>query len=230
MANRKMRAKPDTRLAGDAAVGSHAYKRMDRMTLMGLTLPKLVQLGKIAPPWRLACQAASTQAGRGSAAGGTQAAHNLPRDLLLNGRPVWTYAHAPELMGANARIKLQVDYAAAATVTVPREANYIDSRWEETSLVDRWLAYLTSCLTAVNGAPAAGLLPAGARAAAVAFKQDCHSTFAATMRRILDSDYYDAHAPALEAYFALYGDRINRYDPVARLDTLWRIYQRPPYA
>ena len=228
MARRTIRSKPSTKLAGDPAVASYAYKRIDRMTLMGLTVPKLIAVAKIPRPWMLACRAATYQAGRGSNADQTQAAHNLPRDLLLNGRPVWSYARDEDVLDTHARIKMQINYAAAATMTVPRESNYIDSRWEETRLPEDWLAYLRVCLD--NSANlGTGPLDGNIRGAALIFKERCKSTLAETIDRILDGDYYEAHAEALESYFLLYKQRLDQYDPAARLASMWAIYQRPNY-
>jgi len=229
VAHRKTRAKPSTKLAGDAAVASHAYKRMDRMTLMGLTVPKLIAVAKIQGPVTLGCQGASYQAGRGSNQEGTQAAHNLPRDLLLNGRPIWTYAREDAVLDTSARVKLQINYSSAATVNVPRESNYIDSRWEESALPDRWLDYLRACLANATKLGASGPLDKNIHSAALQFKDRCKATLADTIDRIVDGDYYDAHAEALESYFAIYTQQVDQYDPSARLARMWAIYQLPQY-
>ena len=229
MARRTMRSKPSTKLAGDPAVASHAYKRMDRMTLMGLTVPKLILVANIPRPWKLECQAATYQAGRGSNADRTQAAHNLPRDLVLNGRPVWTYAREDEILDTHARLKLQMNYSSAATMTVPRESNYIDSRWEETRLPDDWLAYLRVCLDNAGGLSSSVPVDRTIQGAALLFKEQCKATLAEAIDRILDSDYYEAHAEALESYFQIYKMKVDQYDPAARLANMWAIYQRPKY-
>ena len=225
MAQRKLIAKPDTKLVGDPAVASHANKRMERMTWVGLILPKLLALKGMQKP-KLSYAGASYQAGKGSRAEGTQAAHNLPRDILINDRPMWTYA---EQLDAPSRIKLQVNYSSAATVTVPKEANHIDSTWERTSLPDDWLRYLNTCVDNAGALGKPGVLPAAIRQAAVLFKQRCGQTLGAAIERICASDYYDRHGPALEAYFPLYRTAVERFDPAARLEALWAIYQRPEY-
>ena len=47
--------------------------------------------------------------------------------------------------------------------------------------------------------------------------------------RILDSDYYEAHAEALESYFVIYKQKVEQYAPASRLANMWAIYQRPNY-
>jgi hypothetical protein len=231
MARRSKLSKLPTNLAGDPAVASHAHKRIDRMVLMGLTLPKLIAVLKASQKLKeveLSRAAASRQAGRGSRDDETEAAHNLPRDVLLNGTPIWRLALNPSL-NMHDRVRVQMSYAAAATVTVPREANYIDSRWEETLLPDHWVAYLRICLANATGLGAPGSLDPRINAAAGDLKQRCRSTFVETMERIRNSPYYDDHAAKLEDYFSIYEDRIDHYDPEPRLKNMWAIYQREKY-
>ena len=135
------------------------------MSMMGLIVPKMLKvagiLQRITTSLKLAenkdkddeddegplgQQGASYQAGKGNFKKKTQAAHNLPRDLLIEGRPFWTYARDKHVLDAHSRVLVQIDYSAAATVTVPRESNYIDSRWEESGLVKDWLGYLRICI------------------------------------------------------------------------------------
>src|SRR4051794_41151440 len=116
--DRKHLTKTETKLAGEAAIRAHAYKRMDRMTVMGLSLVRLKSLLQL-KVCELSVAGASLQAGRGSRDDQTQAAHNLPRDVLVNGEPFWTYAGK---LDAHPRIKLQMFYSPGATMTVRRES------------------------------------------------------------------------------------------------------------
>jgi hypothetical protein len=226
--SRTVVSKEATQLAGDPAVRSHAHKRMDRMTLMGLIVPKLISVAKISQPWTFGIQGATLQAGRGRQVDETQAAHNLPRDLTLNGRPIWQYATKD--LKANARLTMQFYYSAAATMTVQREANYIDSAWERSPMPERWMAYVKTCAECA-GEPISkrGALPSGVLAAGIAFKQMCQATLSDTFNKIKAGDYYPKHKDLLDRYFAIYKSAVDGYYPVSRLDDLWRIYQRDSY-
>ena len=226
---RRKLTKQNTSLAGSAAVSAHAYKRMARMTLMGLIVPKLIEVAKIPRPWTLGTRGATIQAGSGSASGGTQAAHNLPRDLTLNGRSIWDYTTKSEVSKAHPRIRMQFFYSPAATMTVPRESNYIDSRWEESAMPANWLAYLNICVSTLGGHGARGSLDTRIWSAALDFKQTCKTTLAETINRILNSDYYPAHEAILDNYFDLYEAAVERYDPGRGLEDLWMVYQLDKY-
>lgn len=139
--------KDETRLAGEAAVRSHVHKRMDRMSLMGLSVVRLIELAGIKKPI-LSTQGATLQAGKGSRAepgNHTDAAHNLPRDVVIvdgaTGKAQSFWRWAENLRGVNPRIQKQLHYSSAATMTVWREANYLDSRWEQSALPDDWLVF-----------------------------------------------------------------------------------------
>jgi hypothetical protein len=231
MANRRRRSKPSTNLAGDAAIASHAYKRLDRMTLMGLIVPKLITIAKppVQRPYQLDSRAATYQAGSGSRADGTQAAHNLPADLTLNGRSIWAYAREGDVVDAHARVQLQIDYSAAATVTVPRLANHLDSQWEKNGLIDDWVAYVRVAVDNADGLGGNGPVNNTLRQAAMTFLRQCATTLETAIQRIEASDVFRDNQDELNAIFDIYTDKVDRYDPGRRLDTLWRIYARPAY-
>ena len=231
MAHRRRRTKPSTNLAGDAAIRSHAYKRLDRMTLMGLIVPKLISLAKppIKQPYVFESGPATYQAGSGSRADGTQAAHNLPADLKLNGRPIWTYVRDGDVLGANDRVALQIEYSAAATVTVPRLANHLDSQWEKNGLIEIWVAYVTDAAKNAGGLGTGGPVSPGLLTVAATFLQRCETTLERTIERIEASDVFKANQDELSGIFDLYADALEGYRPAARLETMWRIYARPAY-
>jgi hypothetical protein len=231
VAHRKRRSKPATNLAGVAAIGSHAYKRLDRMTLMGLIVPKLISIAKppIQRPYQLACRAATYQAGTGSRAAGTQAAHNLPADLTLNGRSIWAYAREGDVIDANARVRLQIEYSAAATVTVPRLANHLDSQWEKNGLIEAWLAYLRVAVESASGLGGTGPLNPALSSAATRFLGECEASLERTFSRIEASDVFLGNDDELNGIFDIYADKVEQYDPIRRLDLMWRIHARPAY-
>jgi hypothetical protein len=201
------------------------------MTLMGLTVPKLIAIAKppIARPYRLACQAATYQAGSGSRVDGTQAAHNLPADLTLNGRSVWTYAQHGDTADAHTRAQLQIEYSAAATVAVPRLANHLDSQWEKNGLIDIWLEYIRSAVDSCSGLGDGGPVDARLLAAASCFRRRCAETLAITIARVEASDVFQANRDELNGIFDICADKVEQYQPAARLATMWRIYARPRY-
>ena len=230
MGHRKRISKPPTNLAGDSAIGSHAHKRIDRMTLMGLILPRLMAARGIEKT-ALSHGRATIQAGKGAGQGNqrTQAAHNLPVDLALNGVSIWKYGQEDATLNVDPNIRMQIYYASAATVTVPAIANYVDSRWEESPLPALWIEYLQMCAEHGRRVGQPGSLPPKLRLAAVEFKTDCQTTLASTIARIEASPYYRDRRDELDNVFDIYEERLDRYPPVDRLETMWRIYQRPKY-
>ncbi len=219
-------SKRATKLAGDPAIKSHAYKRMDRMTLMGLSLPKLIDIAHITPaPPTLECAGASLQAGKGSRDDRTEAAHNLPRDLLVNGKAFWSYA---DTLQVDPRIKLQMFYAPAATVTVSRASNYLDSCWEKMGLPDDWLTYLRKCVGETKGI-APGTLEIVTNHAGT-FRHACEMRLEQTFEAIKTRDYYTRNEDEISNVYDIYQDVVAEYPPAARLQTLWSIYQLPRYS
>jgi hypothetical protein len=223
MERRKL-AKDDTRLAGEAAVRSHAWKRMDRMTLMGLSLLKLVEVAKLRNP-TLSMAGATLQAGSGSLADRTQAAHNLPRDLLINGVSFWSYA---DKVSVHPRVRMQLFYSSAATMTVWSEANYLDSRWEQNGLPEAWLAYLTGCLRSTNGTGGGTLGMVVDLASRL--KADCQGTLAATIALVKQRSYFERHEERMADVVAIYDETVKSYTPRSRVEGMWHIYQRDKYA
>ena len=217
-------SKQPTKLGGDLAVRSHAYKRIDRMTLMGLSLRKLITLGKLTQPVTLTCRAASLQAGRGSKELRTEAAHNLPRDLAVNGRSFWEWAKEVDV---HPRIKLQLFYSSAATMNVAKECNYLDSRWEQWGLPSDWQMYLENCAKAahVSGAGTLGDIATHAEN----FKGICEGRLSDVIQRIRERSYYKGKEAALETIFESYETAVSGYDPTSRLQHLWQIYELPKY-
>lgn len=220
---RRLLPKAPTRLAGEAAIRSHAHKRMDRMTLTGLSLLKVLSLAGLQRP-KLALAGATLQAGKGVRADRTEAAHNLPRDLLVDGRSFWTYASE---IDAHPRIRLQIGYAAAATMTVRRECNFLDSAWERAGLPDDWLVYLEACVRDTSGLGAGTL--GTVTVLAQRFKEACVARLAATADALVETEYYRHNEAWLAASIETYEDVVGRYDPAPRLERMWQIYQLGPY-
>jgi hypothetical protein len=223
MARRHL-SKAETGLGGLPAISSHAYKRMDRMTLMAVSLVKLMSLVKLPRPLPLRAGGASLQAGSGSKAEGTQAAHNLPRDLLVNERSFWSYA---DEVKAHPRVKLQIFYSSAATMTVSRRSNYLDSCWEKMGLGEEWVDYLRAC-TLDYTATGDGSLGAIVRHAEQ-FKQVCQAGLARTIAAMEERETYQKNQAELDPIIQIYEEVVAEYQPAPRLQTWWRILHNEKY-
>jgi hypothetical protein len=221
--DRKHLTKAETSLGGEPAIRAHAYKRMYRMTVMGLSLVRLKTLLGLKRVF-LDLAGASLQAGRGSREDQTQAAHNLPRDVLVNGEPFWTYARK---LDAHPRIKLQMFYSSAATMTVRRESNYLDSCWEKDGLANDWLLYLRNC---IDHSPAEGAGTLGmVTTEALRFKEVCRKRFTATVTSIRERGYFERNKAWLEPSIRIYEEEISGFAPAECLERMWLIYQLEKY-
>ena len=227
-------AKDETRLAGEAAVRSHIHKRMDRMALMGLSVVRLIELAGIKQPV-LSSQGATLQAGKGSraeAGNHTDAAHNLPRDVVIadagtgKTRSFWQWAE--DLRGVHPRIKLQLHYSSAATMTVWREANYLDSRWEQSELPSDWVAYLKDCVRSCVGTGGGTL--GHVIVLANQFKRRCDATLAETIALVRQRAYFANHQQRLADIITVYEQVVAGYAPATRLEKMWHIYHSQTYA
>jgi hypothetical protein len=223
--------KPATNMPTPSATRSHVYKRIDRMTLMGLSLLKLIASTKMPRP-QLKCGPATERAGKGTGvgmvgSGNTQAAHNLPRDLLLNGRSFWAYG---ELLDEHPRIKMQISYASAATMILPSEVNYVDSCWEKQGLPEAWLRYLDGVLDRLSGLDLSdGAMPGAVSKLAETFQGTCRATLTTTIASIRESDVYRRLPDKLDSIMATYQETLSSYQPVRRLESMWHIYQLEKY-
>jgi hypothetical protein len=113
------------------------------MITMGVILRKIVDRKKITGVV-IGFDGAKIQDGKGKKTIGTEAAHNLPRNVLLNGRPAWDYINDIEC-NFHERVKKQIYLLSASTVLVEKEVNYVDSQWEAHGLLDVFREYLYGC-------------------------------------------------------------------------------------
>ena len=236
MSHRKMLDKVQPKhLSRDRANRTHIHKRMDRMVRMGLIVPKVVfalphleqraRDGRL----RLGTGGATIQHGQGID-GKTEAAHNLPRDLLIGGlqlrmRSFWEFAKRLKL---HESVKAQVKMSSAVTVNVSEDVNYVDSQWEKTSLADDWTEYLQKCIHAHRSRGAA-VLGAAIRAAEL-FKKQCQVSFGQADARIRELPRIKAHRAQTIKVLQTYHDGIDAYEPSVHLTRWWHIYQVPEYA
>lgn len=123
---------------------THCHKRLLRIITLGLILRKIVAKKKIEQA-EISFGRAKIQDGKGSRAEKTEAAHNLPRDVLLNGCSTYEYADDPEC-DFHPRIKTIIRLSLTVTVIVKKEANYIDSQWENNGLLPIMSDYLNKCV------------------------------------------------------------------------------------
>jgi len=187
----------------DDSAGTHCFKRLRVMINSGFIVRKIIERALLTEVI-LTFGKARIQDGRGTKQLGTEAAHNLPRDILINGRSMWEYLEDPEC-NFHARLKKQIYLTSAATVIVEREANYVDSQWERNGLLDIFATYLYSCISVKTDSEneLELLLEAGKR-----LTEDCLETLGNTQTAIKERKAYLRKAEKLDKIFEAYGTAI----------------------
>jgi hypothetical protein len=102
-------------------IDEHCHKRIRIMITMGVILRKIVDRKKFTD-LTIDFDGAKIQDGKGKKTIGTEAAHNLPRNVLLNGRSTWDYIHDIEC-NFHERVRKQIYLLSASTVLVEREVS-----------------------------------------------------------------------------------------------------------
>ena len=206
------------------SVEIHCYKRLRIMITLGLIIRKIIKKKKITEVI-LSFEGAKVQDGKGNKKLCTEAAHNLPRDVIINGISMWKYIEDPECDFHN-RVKKQIYLSAASTVIVKKEANYIDSQWEKSGLLDIFKDFLYDCsIIEINSDNELVLL----LQAANEFINGCKETLKKTEKNIEKRKYFISKKIEFDEIIKKYHEVINEYDYRERIKTWLNVYQLPQY-
>jgi hypothetical protein len=192
------------------------------MINMGIIIRKIVERNNIKKPI-LTFGKAIIQDGQGSKLFGTEAAHNIPRDVLINNQSMWSYL---EDRNFHPRIKKLIYLTAAATVIVKKEVNYIDSQWEKNGLLDVFGDYLEKCLTVeIDTDNESGLLANFGRDLLIG----CGETFSKTEAVIKTHKVYAIKPIEISKIILDYKNVLNEFDHKYFIDTLLSNFKLPQY-
>jgi len=203
---------------------THCFKRLRVMINSGFIVRKIVERNQPAEVI-LTFGKAKIQDGRGTKQLGTEAAHNLPRDILINNRSMWAYLEDPECI-FHARLKKQIYLTSAATVIVEKEANYIDSQWEKHGLLDIFSSYLYKCIEVKTDSENEfeRLSEAGKQ-----LTEDCQETLNNTKLIIKERKTYQRKIEKLDKIFDTYNITIKEFDYGYFINSILSIYRLPQY-
>ncbi len=211
--------KPDV-----SSIGVHCHKRLRITITLGLILRKIAEKKNITEA-EINFEGAKIQDGKGNREHRTEAAHNLPRDVLLNGYSIWTYVNDPEC-DFHERVKKQLYLTAASTVIVEKEVNYVDSQWEKNGLLEIYREYLIKCIgVKINSENELQLLIE----VASSFINGCKETLGKTKEKIESREIYKKKMKNLDEIFEKYYFVIDNFDYRKRIETLLSMYQLPQY-
>ena len=211
--------KPD-----EAAIGIHCHKRIRITITLGLLLRKIVER-KNMTEMKISFEGAKIQDGKGKRLHKTEAAHNLPRDVLINGHSIWEYVNDPEC-DFHERVKKQLYLTAASTVVVEREINYIDSQWENNGLLEIYTEYLYECIKVkINSENEFEKLSEAGKK----YINDCKETLNKTKEKMQNREIYKNQKEKFDDIFEKYYYAIDNFDYRERIKTLLEIYQLPQY-
>jgi len=194
------------------------------MTTIGLLSRKIAEKKKFVDV-NITFDGAKIQDGKGNRHLGTEAAHNLPRNILINGCSIWEYANDPEC-NFHTRIKRQLFYSSASAVVVKREANYIDSQWELNGLVNVFIRYLNECVKIKIGEEdeLKFLLLAGKN-----LIEGCAVTLDITKNIIKERKTYQKKKSELDVIFDEYIIVIKEFDYTYFIEKWLNVYRLPKY-
>jgi len=208
-----------------SAVGVHCFKRLRVIITLGLIIRKITENKNIREV-KISFEGAKVQDGKGNKRRKTEAAHNLPRDILLNGRSFWDYINDQDC-DFHPRVKKQIYLTAASTVVVEREINYLDSQWEKNGLLETCHEYFSECLEVKIGSEdeLEKLAEFGGK-----FIKGCKETLNKTKEKIEKLETYKKKKEKLDKAFEEYYCTIDDYNYRERIKTWLSIYKLPQYS
>ena len=206
------------------STAAHCFKRLRVMINSGFIVRKIVERKQLTEI-TLTFGKARIQDGRGTKQLGTEAAHNLPRDILINNRSMWEYLEDTEC-NFHARLKNQIYLTSAATVIVEKGANYIDSQWERHGLLDIFAKYLHKCIVIkTDSENEFELLSEAGKQLTV----ECQETLSNTKMIIKERKTYQCRAEKLDKIFETYNITIKEFDYSYFINSILGIYRLPQY-
>jgi DNA repair exonuclease SbcCD nuclease subunit len=208
----------------ESSIGIHCHKRLRIAITLGLLLRKIAERKKVTEAI-ITFEGAKIQDGKGNKRHSTEAAHNLPRNVLLNGNSIWEFVNDPEC-NFHERVKKQIYLTAASTVIVKKEINYVDSQWENNGLLDIYHDYLCECIKIkIDSEDEAELLVDTAKK----FIGDCKKTLIETKEKIKNRETYKKKKEILDEIIEKYYFTIDNFNYRYRVELLLSIYQIPKY-
>jgi hypothetical protein len=208
----------------ESAIAIHCHKRLRITITLGLLIRKITEKKNITET-KISFEGAKIQDGKGNKQRKTEAAHNLPRDILLNGRSIWDYVNDPDC-NFHERVKKQIYLTAASTVVVEREINYLDSQWERNGLLEICLDYLSECIKVkIDSENELENLVKTAKK----FINGCKETLNKTKEIIESREIYKKKKEKLDKAFEQYYYTIDNFNYNQRIETLLNIYKLSQY-
>jgi len=202
----------------------HCHKRIRIMLTLGILSRKIVEKKKITEV-NISFEGAKIQDGRGNRQIKTEAAHNIPRNVLINGTSTWEYINDPEC-NFHERIKKQLFLLSASTVIVKREVNYLDSQWENNGILDVFANYMYECMKLKIDSENEQelLLEAGKN-----FIDGCKGTFNKTIKAIKTRKVYQNKKDILDEIFQKFYHTIEHFNYAHPIKIFLDIYSLPQY-
>src|SRR5271166_5984083 len=156
----------------ETLIAMHADIRMEHMTKSALFLHHVFRTNALVSA-NIERGAATLQFGKGVRSEQTEAAHNLPCEVLISGVPFWKILACP-ILRMDPLLKATIERNFASTLVLPKYVNHVDSCWERGGLIEEYKTYVTKVMTIPEGA----VFVLGLDRFAAQFCQDCRQTLA----------------------------------------------------
>jgi hypothetical protein len=208
----------------DSNTDTHCHKRIRIMITLGLFSRKIIEKKKITKV-EIDFEGAKTQDGKGTKQLGTEAAHNLPRNVLINGYSTWEYINDPKC-NFHPRIKKQIYLTSASTVIVKKEINYIDSQWEKNGLLGIFANYIYDCIKIkIDSKNELELLFESGKK----LVDGCKETLNKTKEVIANHEVYKKKKEDIDKAFEKYNHVIDDFDYSNAIANILSVYKLPRY-
>ena len=203
----------------DTLILMHIDIRMEHMTKSALFLRYVLRTNALAP-CKIERGAATLQFGKGVRSEHTEAAHNLPCEVLVNGVPFWRILAYPNLQ-MDSLLKATIERNFASALVLPRYVNYVDSCWEQGGLVDAYKAYVTRVMALPDGA----VLTLELDRVAGEFRDACRRTFGCVSESLKHRQPFEKASDEIGTTLRIYSQYIKSYDPRPILHALVKMLE-----